>query len=583
MPQSQPTETHSASILVVDDTHDDLRLLVRILSDQGYAVRALDDGYMALKSAQKIPPDLFLLDIMMPNMNGYTLCEQIKRDERMHDIPVIFISALDEVLDKVKAFSIGGVDFITKPFQVDEVLSRVATHLSLQRMQQRLQEQNVRLHQEIAERAQVEEALRAAHNELEMRVEERTAELHRLNQALSKEIRERTESEERYRTLVETSPGAIVLTDMGGTIRFCNQQAATLFGYSTAHALVGVPCDTLFAPTSSTREYLQNVLAMEPARNQERTMQRYDGTQFPAEMSYAVVTNPDSVPIAMTIIIHDISARKLAEQVLIEKERFAANARLSAIVAHEVNSPLQSIQSILGILNQVSQRERQEFVTLAQDEIQRISTILQQLLDVYRPDTSISGPIDMNALIERMLILNSNLLNKHHILVERAFGPSLPLLYGRSDQILQVLLNLLFNAIESMPDGGTLTVQTYTKEPDSLSPLSPSPSEEALVSSSMLVVAMRDTGCGIAPAHQERIFDTFFTTKEHGTGLGLPISQKIVAQYNGTLTVESMPNQGSCFVLTFPISWEPMSVCDTRDSYGMTRARTMHDSGNSNQ
>jgi PAS domain S-box-containing protein len=553
MYDTQPIETNNASILVVDDTHDDLRLLVRILSNQGYAVRALDDGHMAMTSAQKVPPDLFLLDIMMPGMTGYALCESLKRDERMRDIPVIFISALDEVLDKVRAFSIGGVDFITKPFQVDEVLSRVATHLSLQQMQQRLQEQNIQLQQEIAERAQVEEALRAAHNQLEMRVQQRTAELHRLNQALSNEIRERTESEERYRTLVETSPGAIFLTDPDGTIRFCNQQAATLFGYPSAHAMVGLRSRTLFAPTA-TREHPECILTLAHARNQEQTMQRQDGTQFPAELNYALVTSPDGGPNAMTIIIHDISARKMAEQALIEKERFAANARLSAIVAHEVNSPLQSIQSILGILNQVSHHERDEFVALAQDEIQRISAILQQLLNIYRPDTSISGPIDVNALIERVLLLNHNLLSKQHIQVERELDPALPLLWSRSDQILQVLLNLLYNAIEAMPEGGTLTLHTRTEAHDSAAPAATGTAYDTPPTRAILVVEVGDTGCGIEPIYQERIFDTFFTTKEQGTGLGLPISRKIVEQYGGTITAQSVPGHGSCFALTFPLN-----------------------------
>lgn len=134
-----------ANILVVDDTVANLRLLSKILSAHGYLVRLARDGELALTSARFNPPDLILLDITMPGMNGYQVCEQLKADAQMRDIPVIFISALNEVLDKVKAFSVGGVDYISKPFQVQEVLARIKTHLTLRQQQQSLKEKNEEL------------------------------------------------------------------------------------------------------------------------------------------------------------------------------------------------------------------------------------------------------------------------------------------------------------------------------------------------------------------------------------------------------------------------------------------------------
>jgi len=136
-----------ANILVVDDTPDNLRLLIDMLAKQGYKIRAASNGRHALKTAQANPPDLILLDIKMPGMDGFEVCEQLKTDERTRDIPVIFISALDGVFDKVRAFSLGGVDYITKPFQAEEVLARVETHLGLQRLQKELEEKNAELSQ----------------------------------------------------------------------------------------------------------------------------------------------------------------------------------------------------------------------------------------------------------------------------------------------------------------------------------------------------------------------------------------------------------------------------------------------------
>ncbi|MGB0388690.1 MAG: response regulator [Ardenticatenaceae bacterium] len=128
------------NILVVDDTLPSLRLLVEMLADQGYEVRPAPNGALALRAVYSTRPDLILLDIKMPGMDGYQVCERLKADERSCDIPVIFISALNDVLDKVKAFSVGAVDYITKPFQLEEVLARVQTHLTLRRLQTRLEE-----------------------------------------------------------------------------------------------------------------------------------------------------------------------------------------------------------------------------------------------------------------------------------------------------------------------------------------------------------------------------------------------------------------------------------------------------------
>jgi len=131
-----------SNILVVDDTHANLKLLARILADENYLVRPIPDGAFALSAAKAEPPDLILLDIMMPGMSGYEVCEQLKADERTRDIPVIFISAKSEATDKVKAFSVGGVDYVSKPFQTEEVLARVRTHLSLRSLQKHLEEKN---------------------------------------------------------------------------------------------------------------------------------------------------------------------------------------------------------------------------------------------------------------------------------------------------------------------------------------------------------------------------------------------------------------------------------------------------------
>ncbi len=135
----------TAEILVVDDIPDNLRLLGGMLKHSGYRVRLVPSGKLALKSARTLPPDLILLDINMPEMDGYDVCRELKADPAVGDIPVIFLTALNETMDKVKAFGVGGVDYITKPFEFEEVEARMQTHLRLRRQQTQLEKQYERL------------------------------------------------------------------------------------------------------------------------------------------------------------------------------------------------------------------------------------------------------------------------------------------------------------------------------------------------------------------------------------------------------------------------------------------------------
>ena len=162
------------NILIVDDTLPNLHLLSNMLTDYGYKVRGVSNGQMAVTVVNAAPPDLILLDIRMPGMNGYQVCHTLKSNQQTADIPIIFLSALDEAMDKVKAFTCGGVDYITKPFQLEEVLIRVETHLTLRRLQSELQ---------------------AANQVLEQRVEERTAELMKTIVILEEQITERRQAE----------------------------------------------------------------------------------------------------------------------------------------------------------------------------------------------------------------------------------------------------------------------------------------------------------------------------------------------------------------------------------------------------
>ena len=163
------TSPSKGNILIVDDTPDNLRLLSAMLTVHNYEVRSVKSGSAALMVVQAEPPDLILLDINMPGMTGYEVCQHLKIESKTATIPIIFISALNEVFDKVKAFSVGGVDYISKPFQVEEVLVRVETQLNLYRLSQQLQDRNDQLQRtetELRRSLQQEQALHQRIEEL---------------------------------------------------------------------------------------------------------------------------------------------------------------------------------------------------------------------------------------------------------------------------------------------------------------------------------------------------------------------------------------------------------------------------------
>jgi diguanylate cyclase (GGDEF)-like protein len=150
---------HKQKVLIVDDRPDNLELLSAILISQGYEVEKKDRGQLALEAAKTKPPDIILLDISMPEMDGFEVCQRLKADDHTKHIPIIFLSTLKEASHKTQAFNFGGNDYITKPFQIEEVIARVKNQLEINRLQTELQAQNTRLERELVARQEIENKL----------------------------------------------------------------------------------------------------------------------------------------------------------------------------------------------------------------------------------------------------------------------------------------------------------------------------------------------------------------------------------------------------------------------------------------
>ncbi len=308
------------TILMVDDTPANLSVLAHVLEERGFNVAVAQDGGEALLRAQLIRPDLILLDVMMPGMDGFETCRRLKSMEPLKDIPVIFMSALSESSDKLGGFEAGGVDYITKPFQIEEALARIRTHLALRAARHQLAEQNEVLRQEVTLRRQVEHSLQQAQAQLEQRVASRTRELAKANASLKEEIdeRERAEvtlrkQEERNRRLFESDMIGIVFGHIDGYAIEANNAFLQILGY-TREDLISKKIhwrDITPPEYQATSERGIEEFKRQGTATYEKEYIRKDGSRVPVLIGITQLAGSDNEGAAFVL---DLTERKQAEE-----------------------------------------------------------------------------------------------------------------------------------------------------------------------------------------------------------------------------------------------------------------------------
>ncbi len=505
--------TVSGDILVVEDNSASLRLLRDILSSAGHRVRPISSGEEALDEIGTELPELILLDICLPGMDGFDVCRQLKSDARTREVPVIFISAMGDTVDKMRAFDVGGQDFICKPYQLQEVLARVRTHLHLY---------------------QAEKALKETQDRLEERVRERT-------EALS-------ESEERYRSITQLALDAIIASDERGRIIDWNRGAETIFGYGREEIL-GRPIEVLVpvAFRDRHRSALQGAGKSGEVKLAgkllEMTGLHKDGHEFPLELSLSSWVSRGRT--YFSAVLRDITERKrLAEHLQRAKERAEEASRAKsaflAAMSHDIRTPMNAILGMGEVLRESGLNpEQNRVLNILTHAGESLLALINDILDLSKIEAGQlqmeNVPFDLRELTRGTCHILHQKAETGGLTFQYRLQPDSPrVVVGDPQRLRQILLNLLGNAIKFTKRGGV----TLTVEP---------------VGADHVRFIVSDTGIGIKPENLDRIFNPFqqaekFISREFGgSGLGLSICSRLVQAMNSEIEVESEEGRGSLF------------------------------------
>lgn len=427
-----PIETARARILIVDDDPGNLAALGRLLRPH-YDVLAAPSGERALQIAANIPkPDLILLDVLMPVMDGYAVLARLRDDPATRDIPVIFVSGLHSIDDEEKGLKLGAVDYITKPYRPPIILARVHTCLELRRARDGLRDQNARLEAEVARRLKEIQQV-----QIQLLQSEKMAAIGQLAAGIAHEI---------------NNPVGFVTSNL----------------------------KTLDVYRQDIFELLDAYEALEAACTQDETAL--------------------------------LKIRSLKQQ-----------------------KDLAFLRTDIG-----------QLIAESRNGMTRVAKIVSDLKDFAHAENKEWLWADLNSGLDSTLNIVWNEI-KYHCTLNKAYG-DIPKVYCMASQINQVLLNLLVNAAQAIPEKGEISIRTGQAGDE-------------------VFIAIADTGSGIPAENLSRIFEPFFTTKPvgKGTGLGLAISHDIVQKHGGRIEVESTVGKGTTFTVWLPVN-SPVEAASAKES-----------------
>jgi signal transduction histidine kinase/FixJ family two-component response regulator len=539
-----------AVVLVIDDEPGVIQLCQRLLERAGFHVLAISQSSAGLEMLEQEHVDLLLVDIRMPDVNGFQVIELARR--RLPDLAVVVMTGFGTVETAIEALRRGADGLILKPFAGAELVQSVDRALQEnQRKRDILRLQALRPLFDITETLFTEtnlerlqelvlEAicghLHCDHAGLYQRVAGETkAHLvagrgkpltdHTHNR--ENEILNRADSWSMPICVSQDDPGEPELQKILEEQRLGSMMVVPV---SFKDSGSGVLWDGTLPGQAQPRNRSLFLAARE---KEEMVFQQSDFEMFVilARQADTALENAR----LHTQLLMNLRQLEESQRALIQAEKLATAGRLTTSIAHEINNPLQAVQNCLHLAGRraLSEDQREYYLHMAQAEMERLMNTVQRMLDFYRPGAVDRKPEDMNELVKRVISLMERQFHERSIDLHIKFSRRAPQVLVVGDQIQQVFLNIILNAMEAMPGGGDLylEVQTTRKEVE---------------------VIIEDTGPGISPGERQRIFEPFISTKEGGMGLGLAVSYGIISAHGGNLELAAGRGLGACFRVSLP-------------------------------
>ncbi len=536
-----------ANILIVDDDSRSLLAMEALLAGPGRRIVRATSGNEALRFLLREDFALILLDVRLPDIDGFETAKLIRGTERLRNIPIIFISAIDTLEEDVfKGAASGAVDYLFKPVVPQVLQGKVSVFINLFHMSEQLKR-------------------RAVH-----------------------------ESEERFRLVVESIQDyAVFLLDPRGNITMSNSASERIRGWTVAE-IIGQSFSLFFTTEDRAAGKPREILmrsAMDGRYQEEAWCTRKDGSAFWGEVIYARVLDDAGRLVGFSGVARDLTEHKRAErelqrlnaelemrvsertaellssiaqreklqEQLLRSQKMESIGTLAAGVAHDFNNLLNVISSYAGVLQKfdgaVPSGVAKNAAVIA-ETVERGAFLVQQLMAMGRKSDVCFQPVQLNAVIGRLETILKETFPKT-IATSLDLESELPSIQGNPQQINQALLNLCVNARDAIGSSGNITIRTEAVCGADVRQRFQEAKEDHYA-----CISVADTGCGIDAASQARIFEPFFTTKQvgQGTGLGLSVVYGIVTSHGGFIDVESTLGAGTTFRLYLPLPSEPPDV-----------------------
>ena len=538
--------TEKPCVLIVDDQMSAIRLLEKIFTTDGYEVHIAHNGIEALEQLHQITPDIILLDIMMPKMDGYETLERLRDNPRFVEIPTILITAKDTVDALEKGLELGADDFVSKPFNPRELLARAKNRIESKRLKRDLHNRT----QDLGALLRVSEELRyqLGLNDLRTLISYLVIDLlpcdlvavYYLDDQQNIIESHINQSDGTFNTTYQKEFESIVQTYLAEQTPLLWHDQKTISTQFLSGLAVSLEYDNQLQGVIvvvGERPYNDHHLRLLDGISRQVSLALKTSELFGIQAIYAEGLEE--------MVEERTTELKSAHQMLVRSEKLVSVGRLAAGIAHEINNPLFPLRINLEHMVEDIQENvpiQQADVEKTLESVERISRIVTRLLEFTGKGREFSlevSPLNINEILENVMALSRKVLEHQKIQLETKFS-ELPLVHGNRDQLEQVFLNLMLNAKAAMGHGGMLQIETA-------------------VENNEVVIIVRDNGSGIRPELIEDIFEPFVSTKEDGTGLGLFISYMVMQNHNGSIDVESEVGQGTQFTIRLPLNMNELA------------------------